>query len=134
LQTWVVAPYKKPEKELAQNEEFNNHILMVQIRSEHAIGFLEGCFRSLKSLRIRIKDKKSHQFATYWVAACIGVHAFAMQCEADEQACSDSEDDGMADPFIAEGLLSDSDSDTNTNNFPVLQGPASGLRLRKAKA
>lgn len=35
----------------------------------------------------------------------------------------------MTDPFIAEGLSSDSDFDTNVNNFSVLQGPASGLHL-----
>jgi hypothetical protein len=54
---------------------------MVRIRSEHAIGFLKGRFQSLKNLRVSIKDEKTHKFATYWIAACIGVHAFAMQRE-----------------------------------------------------
>ena len=109
---------------------------MVRIRSEHAIGFLKGRFQSLKGLRVRIKDKRSHQFATYWIAACIGLHAFAMQCEAEERSARDdldSEEDSE-DPFIAEGLSSDSDSDSVQNSCSVLQGPTGGLRLRKAKA
>ncbi|KIL54974.1 hypothetical protein M378DRAFT_39669, partial [Amanita muscaria Koide BX008] len=81
IDVWVVAPYKKPERDLPDNEVYNNHVSMVRIRSEHAIGFLKGRFHSLKNLRARICDKKSHILATYWVAACIGVHAFAMQCE-----------------------------------------------------
>lgn len=108
---------------------------MVWIHSEHAIGFLKGRFHSLKGLRVRIKDKKSHQFATYWVAACIGLHAFAMQCEADERERNNSDDE--EDPFIAEGLSSDSDSD-NENlvayRARVLQGSVSGLRLHQARA
>lgn len=108
---------------------------MVWIHSEHAIGFLKGRFHSLKGLRVRIKDKKSHQFATYWVAACIGLHAFAMQCEADERERNNSDDE--EDPFIAEGLSSDSDSD-NENlvayRARVLQGLVSGLCLCQARA
>ncbi|KIK98764.1 hypothetical protein PAXRUDRAFT_133497, partial [Paxillus rubicundulus Ve08.2h10] len=50
LQTWVVAPYKAPNKFLEQNMEFNNHVSMLHICSEHAIGFLKGRFQSLKGL------------------------------------------------------------------------------------
>ncbi|KAF8220343.1 hypothetical protein L208DRAFT_1127843, partial [Tricholoma matsutake] len=81
VDTWIVSPYKKPERDIPEDEEFNKHVSRVRIQSEHAIGFLKGRFHSLKNLRLHIKDKKSHIFATYWVAACIGVHAFAMQCE-----------------------------------------------------
>jgi hypothetical protein len=83
---------------------------MVRIRSEHAIGFLKGRFHSLKNLCVVIRDKNTHKIATYWVATCVALHAFAMQCEDDER--SDDEDDAvMRDPFIAEGLSSASDSD-----------------------
>jgi hypothetical protein len=64
IKTWVVAPYKKPECEIPENEEFNNHVSMVHIRSEHAIGFLKGRFHLLKHLHIQIKDERSHKFAT----------------------------------------------------------------------
>jgi hypothetical protein len=82
---------------------------MVRIRSEHAIGFLKGRFHWLKHLRLQISDESSHKFAMYWIAACIGIHAFAMQCEDEEQEDADSD---FEDPFIAEGISSsDSDSD-----------------------
>jgi hypothetical protein len=104
---------------------------MVRIRSEHAIGFLKGRFHSLKHLRLRISDESSHKFATYWIAACIGIHAFAMQCEDEEQADADS---NFEDPFIAQGLsLSDSDSDGSApQRLP--HGNASQHRLYAAKA
>ena len=43
----------------------------------------------------------THKFATYWIAACIAIHAFAMQCEAEE---GDDEDPEYNNLFIAEGL------------------------------
>lgn len=96
---------------------------MVRIRSEHAIGFLKGRFHSLKHLRVQIADERSHKFATYWVAACIGIHAFAMQCEDDERSDSNSDQD----PFIAEGLSSSSDFDIAP--LPQNRGQPSQLRL-----
>lgn len=80
--------------------------------SEHAIGFLKGQFQSLKGLHINIEDEDSHQFATYWVRACITVHAFAMWCEAEEQVMDNNSDSPDDDPFIQQGLfcgISDSD-------------------------
>ena len=103
---------------------------MVRIRSEHAIGFLKGRFHSLKHLRLQISDESSHRFATYWIAACIGIHAFAMQCEDEERDDADSD---FEDPFIAEGLSpSDSDSDPAPQRLP--RGNASQHRLYAAKA
>lgn len=127
IDTWIVSPYKKPERDLPDNEVFNNHVSMVRIRSEHAIGYLKGRFHSLKNLRIKIKDKTTHILATYWIAACIGVHAFAMQCEEQEQRLHAGDRD---DPFIAEGLSSsDSDIDppapSRVNTHPT--------RLREGK-
>ena len=128
LETWVVSPYKKPERDIPANEEFNNHLSMVRIRSEHAIGFLKGRFHSLKHLRLRISDERSHKFATYWIAACIGIHAFAMQCEAEER----EEGSDFEDPFIAEGLSSSS-SDSDLPAQPA-RGNISQRRLHAAKA
>jgi len=83
-------------------------------------------------LRVNIKNEQSHKFAIYWVAACVAVHAFAMQCEEDER--SDDEDDAIVDmdPFIAEGLLSSSDSDDNANRLPENRRPT-GTRLQAGK-
>jgi hypothetical protein len=106
---WVTAPYKKPARDLPDNEVFNNHVSMLRIQSEHAIGFLKGRFHSLKHLRVNIRDRESHKVATYWVAACIGIHAYAIRCEEEERG-GDDIDSGNPDPFIAEGLSSDSGS------------------------
>ncbi|KAJ7451320.1 hypothetical protein FB451DRAFT_1145709 [Mycena latifolia] len=101
---------------------------MVRIRSEHAIGFLKGRFHSLKGLRVNIKDEKTHKFATYWVAACIGVHSFAMQREAEERG-QDSDDDAvMADPFIQEGLSSSDSEDNAGPAAPVIAHPGKAKR------
>ena len=89
---------------------------MVCICLEHAIGFLKGCWHSLKHLRIQIMDERSHKFATYWIAACVGLHAFAMQCEEDEHTDGDGSE--YEDPFIAEGLSSSSSDDGD--NAPPL--------------
>ena len=114
---------------MPDNEVFNNHVSMVRIRSEHAIGYLKGRFQSLKSLRINIRDERSHKLATYWVAACVGVHNFALACEDDERP---DDEDGAArdgDPFIAAGMSSGSDSDANATGVRQPRGE----RLRAAK-
>jgi hypothetical protein len=110
----MITPYKKPFSLEAGNTEFNNHVSMVRICSEHSIGFLKGRFHSLKDLQILIKDEKTHKFMTYWVAACVGVHAFAMQREAEERGADNDDEAVMADPFIDEGLSSESDSEGNS--------------------
>lgn len=116
----MVAPYKKPFSLEPGNEEFNKHVSMVRIRSEHAIGFFKGRFHSMKDLRVNIKDEKTHRFATYWVAACVGVHSFAMQCEEEERGGDGDDEAVMADPFIDEGLSSTSGSEAD--NAPPLAG------------
>jgi len=102
---------------------------MVRIRSEHAIGYLKGRFQSLKSLRVNIRDETSHKFATYWVAACVAIHSFSMECEAKEQS---DDEDGVADvdPFIAEGLSS---SSSGSDNNAGSQIPVSQTRLQAGK-
>jgi hypothetical protein len=72
----------------------------------------------LYNLCVNIRDKDSHILATYWVAACIGLHSFAMQCE-DKERELDSDNSGSEDPFIAEGLsFSSSDSDVDLARDP----------------
>ena len=103
-----------PEREEPNNEVFNNHISIVRIRSEHAIGFLKGRFQSLKGLRVRIRDARSHKFATYWVLTCIGIHSFAMVCEEEERKkCGEDSEEVDNDPFIQQGLSLSSDSDNH---------------------
>ena len=64
---------------------------------------------------MNIKDAASHKFATYWIAAHIGIHAFAMQYKAEEHG--EDTDDEFKDPFVREGLSS---SDLDLNHQPLL--------------
>ena len=135
INTWIIAPYKAPECNHPDNEVFNNHVLILYIRSEHAIDFLKGRFQSLKNLWLHIKDRISHIIGTYWVAACIGIHAFAIQHEAQEKHCTDPDFNEFADnywdPFIDEGLSTTSESDTAINpEYPQTWIPT---RLQLAK-
>ena len=101
IDSWVVAPYKKPEHDHPDNEAFNKRVSMLRIHSEHAIGFLKGHFQSLRDLCVLIKDKKTHKGAVYWVVACISIHSFAMRCELERQADGY---DPADDPFVTAGL------------------------------
>jgi hypothetical protein len=103
---------------------------MIRIRSEHAIGFLKGRFHSLKHLRIRIVDEKSHRFATYWIAACVTLHAFAIRCEAEENEGQEELLFHAQNQFINEGLSSQSESDA----LPIHVQCISRGRLQRARA
>jgi hypothetical protein len=136
IQVWVVTPFKKPECDLPNNEFFNNHVSILHIHSEHAIGFLKGWFHSLKNLCLDIRDEKTHKVATYWVVACIGIHSFAMQCEAEEQASNEDSEEviDFENLFIAEGLPSDlSESEINTLPVSESRGSAGQAGLLVAK-
>lgn len=60
IQTWVVAPYRAPERSHPNNAMFNEHVSKLCIRSEHAIGFLKGQFPSLKGLWVQINYANMH--------------------------------------------------------------------------
>ncbi|KAL1937494.1 hypothetical protein VTO73DRAFT_13146 [Trametes versicolor] len=130
IESWLVAPYKKPERDLPDNEVFNNHVSMVRIRSEHAIGYLKGRFQSLKGLRVRIDDEHGHKYATYWVLACIVAHNAAMECEAEEREADDDADD---DPFILEGLSSSSSESDGEAPSAAASNGHRGLDAAKAR-
>jgi len=44
---------------------------------------------------VAIRDKNGHKIATYWVATCVALHAFAMQCE-DHDRDDDRDDEDEA--------------------------------------
>lgn len=71
----------RPEKETAENTQYNYHVSAVRIRSEHCMGFLKGRWASLRGLRVRINNERGLQFASLWITACIHLHAFAMDHE-----------------------------------------------------
>ena len=70
----TVAPYKKPAALKRDNETFNLYHSRTRITAEHTIGILKGRFKSLKALRLTIKDKKDHALAVYWIRACCVLH------------------------------------------------------------
>lgn len=107
----MVAPFKKPLSFLPENVVFNNHVSMLHIGSKHAIGFLKGWFHSLKGLRVNIRDEQTHKYATYWVAGCAALHAYALWHEQEECAAADDNDPDFMDPFVDEGLSSEEESD-----------------------
>ncbi|KAJ3564072.1 hypothetical protein NP233_g8537 [Leucocoprinus birnbaumii] len=129
IEEWLVAPYKKPEHDEPENELFNNHLSMIRIRSEHAIGFLKGRFQSLKDLRILIRNAETHKLATYWVLACVAVHSFAMEIEAEERGLSSADEN---DPFIVEGLSSDPNSDDDERGLRSGQRRKDGSQRTQA--
>jgi len=90
------------------------------IRSEHEIGYLKGHFQSLKGLHVQIKDDTTHIIVTYWVAACIGIHSFAVQHETEEQHQEHSDYDEFDPPhdaFIDKGLTN---SEISSSSDPDL--------------
>jgi hypothetical protein len=132
-----VAPYKAPERNQEENEVFNKHVSKLRIRSEHAIGYLKGRFQSLKGLRVTINTSDAHIIAMYWVAACIGIHSFALKHEIQKNREQDpdfDENNPYRDPFIYEGL-SDSEDDGQENAVGASTSNSRiSVRLRRGKA
>ncbi|THU80473.1 hypothetical protein K435DRAFT_695627, partial [Dendrothele bispora CBS 962.96] len=89
LRIWCQSPYKRPEKDLPENTEFNYHVSAVRIRSEHGVGYFKGRWSSLRGLRLRIDNRKSLQFASLWIIVCIILHNFALEHEDDIDHSSD---------------------------------------------
>lgn len=126
----MVTPYIKPASEIPDNKTYNNHVSMVRIRSEHAIGFIKGRFQSLKELCVFIKDEQSHKFATYWVVACIGLHSFAIDCEEEENAESGHSNNS----FIAQGLSSLTTSSSSPAARPTQGADSRNISLAAGQA
>ncbi len=73
-------PYKIPNR-TKENRDFNYALSRVQIRSEHAIGYLKRQFQSLKKLRVRMNNRKDIRFASCWIQVCIILHALVIDHE-----------------------------------------------------
>jgi hypothetical protein len=107
----------------------------IQIRSKHAIEYLKGRFHTLKGLRVLINSSDAHIIATYWIAACVGIHSFALKHEILEHQEQDSSYDKNSphhDSFIDKGLLdSEDDIQEGTTGGGSSRVPA---RLQHRKA
>lgn len=91
----TVAPYKKPAASTSENEKFNFYHSRTRIAAEHTIGILKGRFKSLKSLRINIGNKKDHAWAVYWIRACCVLHNLLQNDEYDESWLEPDEDEPL---------------------------------------
>ena len=80
----VIPPYKKPAANKRKNKEFNKRLSGVRIDIEHTFGSLKSRWQSLKDLRLRIIDLKSHHFAVQWITACIVLHNFLLSLDDPE--------------------------------------------------
>jgi hypothetical protein len=47
----------------------------------NSIGFLKGCWLSLRGLHTRVTNERGLHYATLWITTCILLHAFAIDHE-----------------------------------------------------
>ena len=53
---------------------------------EHTIGYLKGCFQSLKKLRFQVLNSQDLTYVTLWINTCIIIHAFCLDHELEIEA------------------------------------------------
>jgi len=97
IQEWLVIPYKRPEKDVAENRTFNYQLSRIRVASEHTIGLLKGRFQSLRGLRATIHNVSDLQFVHLWFHGCITLHSFCFM----EEHGLDNRD------FLREGLAAE---------------------------
>ena len=71
----------RPEKDEDNNNTFNYYVSKVRVHSEHCVGFLKGCWQSLRGLWVHINQPTHLQYTTLWIKTCVLLHAFAMEHE-----------------------------------------------------
>jgi len=97
MQEWLVIPYQKPEKDIAENRTFNYQLSRIRVASEHTIGLLKGRFQSLSGLRAKIHNLLDLQFVHLWLHGCITLHCF---CFIEEHGLDNGD-------FLREGLAAE---------------------------
>src|SRR5260370_39058900 len=68
------------------------------------MGYLKGCFASLRGLQQQIKNQRDHQLVTFWILACLVLHNLIIEIE---HGIDDS------DPFYIEILQEGRESPTD---------------------
>lgn len=76
LSTTVITPYRSNARQLDMNSRiaFNLRHSKYRVRVEHCFGLLKERFCSLKQLRMRLADKKSHKLCCDWFLICCILH------------------------------------------------------------
>ena len=70
---------------LANRRKFNKKVANIRVRVEHCIGILKARFQSLKSLRLKIKNKKDLHRCIYWIRVCCVLHNFLLLDPVEEE-------------------------------------------------
>ncbi|XP_036334884.1 protein ANTAGONIST OF LIKE HETEROCHROMATIN PROTEIN 1-like isoform X1 [Rhagoletis pomonella] len=72
----IITPYRSNSQQLdyARRKAFNLRHSRFRVRIEHCFGLLKERFGSLKELRVRIQDEKSHNFCSTWFLVCCILH------------------------------------------------------------
>ena len=115
LTPWCIIPYKCPQSLVLANCQFNYHLskvcppiafvylddwlsnTKVHIWSEHAVGYLKGCFQSLCGLCQQINSEHDYILTLSWVWACVIIHSLVAWLE-------DFESDVEFSQWVVEGL------------------------------
>ncbi|GAV05590.1 hypothetical protein RvY_15694 [Ramazzottius varieornatus] len=98
----TVPTYKKPAADIAENRKFNAIHAGARVAAGHTIGILKGRFKSLKRLRVHIKEKKDLAWAVYWIRVCCILHNLLDKDRYDEEwteeeaNAEENEDDELA--------------------------------------
>ncbi|KAJ6645256.1 Protein ANTAGONIST OF LIKE HETEROCHROMATIN PROTEIN 1 [Pseudolycoriella hygida] len=69
----VLTPFRRNNSSTMSSEQkknFNKYFSSYRVRIEHCFGILKELLPSLKGLRLRIYNKKSHEFACKWIRVC----------------------------------------------------------------
>ncbi|XP_037932573.1 protein ALP1-like [Teleopsis dalmanni] len=72
----IIPPYRRNSQQLTSEEriQFNKRHSKYRVRVEHCFGLLKENFCSLKELRVRIKNNKSHKFCCERILVCCILH------------------------------------------------------------
>ena len=72
----VITPFRRNSSfsSTGKRQRFNKYFSGFRVRIEHCFGVLKERFPSLKELRVRIKDAKSHKFVCQWILVCGILH------------------------------------------------------------
>lgn len=103
----VITPYRNNSRFMtpAKRKSFNLRHSKYRVRAEHCIGLLKERFGSLKELRIRIQNEKSHIMCSKWITVCCIIHNILLSssgnhCEVDTNECSCHDDDNEENDLV----------------------------------
>lgn len=103
----IIPCFKKlPNQRLSAGKiRFNKKVANIRVRVEHCIGILKARFQSLKSLRLRIENKRNVQRCILWIRACCILHNFL-----------------LTDPILKDWITDEDTDDEDTDDDEAEEG------------